>query len=176
MRGITGERRNDNQSSATAMARETKQKKLSERGRKAATRTCSRENTMGHCCALGTLEQCRLPDSVNNPCRQPWGPPLDKSDIGRGGAISLHRLAYIHRSIRVRGSSRRRSIRPRLLCLSLSLSLCFSRETEEGTNAILTARIVISLSISSRSTDYRGRDEERLGLVAGVKNVVAAGN
>jgi hypothetical protein len=102
------ERRSNNQS-ATAMGRETKQKKLSERGRgrKATTRTCPRENTMGHCCALGTLEQCRLPDSVNNPCRQPWGPPLDKSDIGRGGAISLHRLAYIHRSIRVRGPSRR---------------------------------------------------------------------
>jgi len=108
MRGVTRERRSDNQSSA--MDRETKQKKLSERGRgrKATTRTCPRENTMGHCCALGTLEQCRLPDSVNNPCRQPWGPPLDKSDIGRGGAISLHRLAYIHCSIRVRGSPHRR--------------------------------------------------------------------
>lgn len=52
--------------------RETREKTIGDSGRKVDGRV--RENTMGHCCALGTLEQCRLPDSVNNPQPLTWGP------------------------------------------------------------------------------------------------------
>jgi len=72
--------------------RETREKAIGDR-RRADGRV--RENTMGHCCALGTLEQCRLPDSVNNPYLR-WGLLLDKNDGGCRGATIYSTSVNIH--------------------------------------------------------------------------------
>ena len=80
------------QSVATVTDRETREKAIGDRRRADG---CVRENTMGHCCALGTLEQCRLPDSVNNPCLR-WGPLLDKNDGGCRGATITRTSVNIH--------------------------------------------------------------------------------
>jgi len=80
------------QSVATVTDRETREKAIGDR-RRADGRV--RENTMGHCCALGTLEQCRLPDSVNNPYLR-WGLLLDKNDGGCRGATIYSTSVNIH--------------------------------------------------------------------------------